>query len=141
MKTVHITRMQSTDQGTPGYFVFDATAIRCMELPWRDNRAGESCIKPGTYRAEIYQSPKHGPVYMLKDVPGRSDVEIHPANFAGDASIHWQCELLGCIAPAMAIGQLVNRLGEKQTAGLESRAAFTEFMTWATGEPLEVVIT
>jgi Family of unknown function (DUF5675) len=140
VKTLHITRQPSTDQGTPGYFVFDGTALRCMELPWRDNLPGKSCIPPGVYTAKLYQSPKHGPVYMLQGVPGRSDVEIHVANFAGDASLKWTCELLGCIAPAMSIGQRENHLGVMQTAGVSSRDAFNEFMTWAGGEPLMVAI-
>ncbi|RTL40574.1 MAG: hypothetical protein EKK53_15410 [Burkholderiales bacterium] len=140
MKTLHITRQACTDQGTPGYFAFDATVLRCIELPWRDNKPQVSCIPPGTYQARIYQSPKNGRVYMLQDVPGRSDVEIHPANFAGDVAFGWKCELLGCIAPAMSIGKLTPPGGREQLAGLQSRDAFAEFMAWAAGEPLQVVI-
>lgn len=140
MKTLTITRRPSTDQGTWGYFEFGGTVLRDMELPWRDNATGKSCIPPGTYQAEIYNSPKHGQVYMLQGVPGRSDVEIHAANFAGDSSLGWACELLGCIAPAMSIGTLENANGQEQMAGLQSRAALAQFMAWVGGEPLQVVI-
>lgn len=140
MKTLTITRQPSTDQGTPGYFAFDGTVLRCMELPWRDNQPRVSCIPPGTYRAELYASPKHGTVYMLQGVPGRSDVEIHAANFAGDASMGFACELLGCIAPAMSIGRASQPGKPEQTAGLQSRAALAQFMAWAAGEPLTVEI-
>lgn len=142
MKTVTITRQASTDQGTPGTFAFGDRALRCMELPWRDNAPGLSCIPPGTYRAELYNSPKHGQVYMLQGVPGRSDVEIHAANFAGDRTLGWACELLGCIAPAESIG-LMTPQGHAlaQLDGMASRAAMAEFMAWANGEPIEIVIT
>jgi hypothetical protein len=146
VKTLYITRKPSTDQGTPGYFSFGSRVLRCIELPWRDNAPGRSCIPPGTYRAELYASPKHGTVYMLQDVPGRSDVEIHAANFAGDSDLDWKCELLGCIAPAESIGTMENTAegqhkGQEQLAGISSRAALAEFMTWAGGEPIEITIT
>ncbi len=141
MKTLTITRKPSTDQGTPGYFSFGDRTLRCMELPWRDNKPRVSCIPPGTYRAALYNSPKHGTVYMLQGVPGRSDVEIHSANFAGDTSLGWACELLGCIAPAESIGTMAPQGKPEQMAGLQSRAALAEFMTWANGEPIEIVIT
>lgn len=140
MKTVIITRQPSTDQGTPGTFQFGDTTLSCMELPWRDNQPGASCIPVGTYRAEIYESPRHGRVYMLQGVPGRSDVEIHAANFAGDKELGWQCELLGCIAPAESIGTLVNLYGADQMAGLHSKDALTALMVWAAGDPIQVVI-
>lgn len=139
-KTVTITREPSTDEGTAGAFQFGDSTLACMELPWRDNWPGVSCIPPGTYRAEIYESPRHGRVYMLQDVPGRSDVEIHAANFAGDKSLGWSCELLGCIAPAESIGRLVNLKGADQLAGLHSKDALTAFMIWAAGDPIQVVI-
>ena len=140
MKTMTITRQPSTDQGTPGYLGFDGTVLRSLELPWRGNAPGKSCIPPGTYLAEIYMSPRHGRVYMLQGVPNRSDVEIHPANFAGDADRGWRCELLGCIAPCMSIGQLTPPGGVEQLAGLQSRDAFAELMAWGAGDPIQVVI-
>ena len=140
MKTLFITREPSTDQGTPGYFRFGGRALRCIELPWRDNHTGTSCIPTGTYMASLYNSPKHGTVYMLQGVPGRSDVEIHAANFAGDSSIGWACELLGCIAPGESIGPLENHNGQQQMAALQSRAALAEFMAWANGEPIQINI-
>jgi len=56
--------------------------FRCLslELPWLDNRKNISCIPEGTYRAVKYNSPKHGEVILLKDVPGRSMIEIHTGN-------------------------------------------------------------
>lgn len=55
-------------------------------------------IPTGTYEIELYNSPKHGKnTPQLKNVPGRSNIQIHVANFAD--------ELLGCIAPGTEHGK------------------------------------
>lgn len=53
----------------------------------------ELMIPIGEYEADVYLSPKaHGfPVLLLKNVPDRSYIEMHPAN--------WPHQLEGCIAP------------------------------------------
>jgi hypothetical protein len=135
MKTATITRGPSTDEGTFGVLTFDGSSLHTTELPWRDNAAGASCIPPGTYRCEIVQSPKFGRVYGLRDVPGRSNILIHAANYGGDKAKGLRCELLGCIAPAMTVGKL-----NGQMAGLSSKVALAEFMAWAGGEPLELEV-
>lgn len=65
--------------------------FKTVELPWKDNQRRISCIPAGTYTAIKHHSPKFGPCLWLQDVPGRSEILIHPANF-------WH-DLLGCIAP------------------------------------------
>lgn len=57
--------------------------FRCftLELPWRGNSRSISCIPSGTYRAGRYDSPKHGDVLLLEDVPNRTYIEIHAGNF------------------------------------------------------------
>lgn len=64
-----------------------------LELPWRDNRIGQSCIPPGQYRLVHRTSPKFGRHIHVLDVPGRTFILIHPANFVS--------QLRGCIAPGM----------------------------------------
>ena len=65
--------------------------FKTVELPWKDNQRRVSCIPAGTYTAIKHHSPKFGPCLWIQDVPGRSEILIHPANF-------WH-DLLGCIAP------------------------------------------
>ena len=65
--------------------------FKTVELPWKDNQRRISCIPPGTYTAIKHTSPKFGPCLWILDVPGRSEILIHPANY-------WH-DLLGCIAP------------------------------------------
>ena len=71
-----------------------------LELPWMDNAPFDSCIPPGEYESEFYESPKlNGKlVLMLKDVPGRDHIQMHPANFTR--------EIDGCIAPGNSIKHL-----------------------------------
>lgn len=65
--------------------------FKTVELPWKDNQRCISCIPKGTYTAIKHHSPKFGPCLWIQNVPGRSEILIHPANF-------WH-DLLGCIAP------------------------------------------
>ena len=48
-------------------------------------------IRPGTYSAQIYQSPRNGRVLLL-DVPGRTFIEIHAGNSVKDTT---GCILVG----------------------------------------------
>lgn len=65
--------------------------FKTVELPWKNNQRRISCIPPGTYTAIKHNSPKFGACLWIQDVPDRSEILIHPANF-------WH-DLLGCIAP------------------------------------------
>ena len=80
-----------------------------VELPWRDNQRGISCIPAQVYEAEaIFRHSrrhlsdddirKYG--IWLKDVPQRSGIVIHIANFVR--------QLEGCIAPGTNFRDLDN---------------------------------
>jgi hypothetical protein len=62
-----------------------------LELPWKDNQRRVSCIPEGTYKAVKHRSPKFGESVWIQNVPNRSEILIHPANYVR--------QLLGCIAP------------------------------------------
>ena len=142
MITATLVRSQSTDDGTFGKFTLSTgESWCCLELPWKDNHPQTSCILPGpgdtaTYTVKTINSPKHGnPTYQVQDVPNRSMVEIHSANFAGDESKGLHCQLLGCIALGKSIGIL-----EDQQALLNSKVAVKEFMDILNGEVFELTI-
>lgn len=67
---------------------------RTVELPWKDNQRNISCIPPGKYPGELRTSEKYGKHVHIKEVPNRSYILIHPANFVS--------QLRGCIAPGQA---------------------------------------
>lgn len=141
MRRATITRAPSTDEGTFGTLALDdGPRLMSLELPWRDNATGASCIPTGVYRCELVNSPRFGKVFEVRDVPGRQNILIHAANFAGDTAKGWHSQLLGCIAPISALGALRNPAGKVQRAGMDSKAALAQVMAWAGGLPFELEI-
>lgn len=71
-------------------------SIQTLELKWRDNAIGESCIPAGIYVVDRDYTGKQT-WYRFRDeeVAPRSAIEIHPANKLS--------QLQGCIAPCMEI--------------------------------------
>lgn len=77
-----------------GYVYYDTKIIykfKTLELPWKNNERRVSCIPVGIYKAKKHQSPKFGQSFWLQNVPGRSEVLVHPGNFTS--------QILGCILP------------------------------------------
>jgi len=103
-----ITRLQdkSSNTGTFGYMAIDGADFCCTcEQPWDDNKPDVSCIPPGDYDLQPYDSPKHGPTVVFhnpalgiygtpEQIPagatGRSLCEIHIGNYPSDVE--------GCVA-------------------------------------------
>jgi Family of unknown function (DUF5675) len=112
--------------------------FRWLELPWRNNTPGKSCIPIGVFTAHVVQSPHFGyPVYRLDFVPGRTLVEIHKANWAGDVDKGLYSDLEGCMAPGTGVGDLVPPgRTDPQRALLDSGDAFKRFMDLCKGQPL-----
>lgn len=139
MRTAILERIETSDYGTFGIFTLDdGTSWHSGELPWNDNEHGTSCIPAGTYRCTWINSPKHGECYQVLDVPGRSMIEIHSANFMGATSKGYACQLLGCIALGKSVGHLE---GREQTALLQSRVAISEFENNMNQADFELTIT
>lgn len=134
------TRTSSGDAGTFGVITLGRFRCFTLELPWRDNRPRRSCIPVGTYRCGIVQSPKFGRVYQVFDVPGRSAILIHPANFAGDVDLGLDSQLHGCIALGMRLGAIRNKAGAMQPVVAVSRPAVSAFMAEAKGEPFTLEV-
>lgn len=95
----YLIRQASTPQGTFGALFDKEKKQLCVmvERPWLDNQPRISCIPTGSYTVQRYESPSKGPVFSVLDVPGRSDIEIHAAN--------WFFQLEGCIAVGDSIEQ------------------------------------
>lgn len=99
-----------------------------LERPWIDNNddgkrdRGVSCIQAGTYVAKRRKdSPKHGEVFELQDVPDATNIQIHAANLPD--------ELEGCIALGTAFGQVQRKQDANALPGIvSSKAALAAFM-------------
>lgn len=143
MRTAVLERLTESDAGTFGRLTLDDGAkFLTGELPWRDNKTGKSCIPPGVYLCSWAISPKHGWCYHVDSVPGRSDVEIHSANWMGDVMKQnpvtgkpYQCQLLGCIALGTTTGML-----DGQMSVLDSRHAIDGFHENLKRESFQLVI-
>jgi hypothetical protein len=105
MRTFYLRRIAHTSRSTRGlFFAPDGVTTLCQALErGPSNPDGHVRIPAGTYKLILHQpsefdasltgklgSAYHG-VIRLVDVPGRTAIEIHPANEVE--------ELKGCIAP------------------------------------------
>lgn len=99
MKTAILRRKIIGDTGTFGELVIDDQKFTSGELPPRGNAKDLSSIPAGEYLCKWQWSPKwKRDVYHLQDVPGRTVIEIHPANHFGDTALGLHAEVDGCIA-------------------------------------------
>ena len=116
---ITLTRVESSDQGTFGRLLDWYT----LELPWRENRIGLSCLPEGQYGAFWAFSPSfRKKTYRLTKTSPRGGILIHSANLAGDKSKGYRAQLQGCIALGERLGWL-----DGQKAVLVSRPAVAAF--------------
>jgi len=125
MEKCTLYRFQSNQYGTYGLFTFpDGETIVMGELPWRNNLPNVSCISKGEYVVRPHQSSTFGSCYIVDNVPNRSHILIHKANFCGDRNNkNLRTDLKGCLAPGLRIGNLTKANGRYQIAVLSSADA------------------
>lgn len=155
MRKATLTRNETGPEGTFGTLVTDqGFTCRTLELPWHDNRGGVSCVPPGKYLFRWRtDSPAHGECYeewddpvttAKEDVPGRDHIQIHAANLAGDASLGYVAQLLGCIALGHSVETFPPNLapaGIKPQRGITgSKATVTSFAAHMRKETFELTI-
>ena len=85
MKLV-VQRDTFTVNSTSGELSIDETFFCYTLEPRSDRSEGKPyCIPVGTYPIALLESPRFGMVTPhVLDVPGFSEIEIHPGNFPGD---------------------------------------------------------
>ena len=123
---VELRRHWYSPTATIGTLRVGETECYSIELPWKNNERGISCIPQGTYPMVLEHSLRFNrKLWELKNVPNRSEVKLHPANVAS--------QLEGCIAPGLQLG--VMQSGTALDALMKVLAALPA------GEPVEIVIT
>lgn len=101
--------------GTNGMLLKDGHLIcSTIELPWKKNEHGVSCIPEGKYLLKKRYSEHLGWHLLVTAVPQRDLILLHPANDALK-------ELRGCIAPVSLI------TGEGK--GSDSRVAMAQVIS------------
>ena len=117
-----IIRVEQGDDGTFGVLKLEGKCFCVtLELPWYDidndgySDKNVSCIPDGKYICYRYQSPTHGEVWEIQDVPKRTRVQIHAGNTVKDT--------LGCILVAQHFSKL-----QGNRAILNSGNTFKQFM-------------
>ena len=136
-KSAILHRLQMTADGPFGLLQLEhGPLLHSGELPWKNNMPGRSCIPQGQYRCTWAPSAKLGRAcYHVRNVPGRSHILIHPANFCGDADLGRRTEIEGCITMGMTIGNLGG-----QMALLDSRKAVSLLEDWGHQEDFDLTI-
>ncbi len=110
MDRIILERFETSDQGTFGKIRIENEYFYTMELPWRDNHSNVSCIPAGIYECRFTLSARFGyGMYLVENVNQRNGVRIHSANFAGDKTLGFRCQLAGCIALGMHLGKMANQ--------------------------------
>lgn len=122
---IAVLRQKTTDDGTPGIITVLDTgwARKSLELPWRNNRRGESCIITDSYSCDIWYSEHLGRnVLRLEDKHGRQDCLVHNATWAGDVGKGDITQVHGCTAVGDAFAQVQRPDGKMQFGILNSKA-------------------
>nr|VFK58914.1 MAG: hypothetical protein BECKUNK1418G_GA0071005_100548 [Candidatus Kentron sp. UNK]VFK68630.1 MAG: hypothetical protein BECKUNK1418H_GA0071006_100448 [Candidatus Kentron sp. UNK] len=102
MHKITLMRFANHPFGTVGELLLpNGERLYTVEAPWRGNAPNVSCIPCGEYEVAPDTDGNHQ-YWRLLDVPERSGIEIHAANYFINPFTERQ-ELHGCIAPGMRI--------------------------------------
>lgn len=122
-------RQTSDEQGTFGIFTINEKSYFSLELPNKNNQPNISCVPTGEYNVFLRFSPHFKKnLYCLHNVPNRSTILIHGANFAGDEELGYQTHLQGCIALGKSKGRALNKYKQMQKCIFTSQPALDDFM-------------
>ncbi len=109
---LHLKRYAYAPGATLGRLrVDDETTLFSVERPWLGNKPFESCIPQGVYRCKRYSSAKYPDTFEVCDVPGRSKILIHVAN--------WTEDVQGCIG--LGLDPMPDRFGVSKSRDAMNR--------------------
>ena len=115
---VYLERFAYFDTGTLGKVWVGDWSCYTVERPWKNNQANVSCIPEGDYKCEPFTGTRFQDVVQILDVPDRTFILFHVANFPHDVE--------GCIG----LGSRFNS-GALEPAVYDSRVTTAEFFVQA----------
>lgn len=102
-RLVTLTRTIKSKFGTFGNL--DTGSFKCATLERPESIVDHPAIPVGEYDVDWTDvHPHHNPCYEVMNVPNRTAILIHAAN--------WYQELLGCIAPGATVEGVIDIYGE-----------------------------
>lgn len=139
MIAARLTRLVGDDEGTLGRLELPGWWCWSLELPWRDNRTNCSRIVAGRYEL-VWVTPRRAfsgfrELYLVRAVPGRSGILVHPGTFAGDVEKRYRADSWGCLLLGMQRGALAG-----QRSLFNSRRAVRELHELAQRRPVQLTI-
>ena len=116
MAKITIFRLKQNEFQTTGIlWVKPFFFCRTLELPWKNNQRNVSCIPPGVYPAQKYLSiSKDQWVVQIKNVPGRSGIQIHSGNTYRDIK---GCIIVGIGEKDIDNDGIIDVIKSKKTMG------------------------
>ncbi len=125
---IRLERFLHADNFTLGRLFVGNEVFFTIEKPWKDNEPFISCIPVGKYICKKYSSDKYPNTYEITEVPNRTQILFHVANYARD--------VLGCIGIGLGVGCWFDRgnflhavtESESMIGVTNSRNAVNQFM-------------
>ena len=120
MTEIRLDRFCYHPNGTLGVIDLEGERFWSIERPWLDNAPNISCIPTGTYGLGWRVSPRFGETWHVKDVPDRTHILIHVANYSKDVQgcIGLGTSLMGDTIAVASSKNAVKRF-EELTEGLD----------------------
>lgn len=115
-----VTITRTMDDGIQALGDLNIGSFNCktLERPWKNNQVNISCIPKGTYHCSYTFSLSHlGWTYAIQNVPGRSGIRIHSANYYTD--------LEGCIGLGSGYKDINN---DREVDIINSKATVAAFI-------------
>lgn len=133
MLKVTLTRAFADSKVTMGMLKIDNVEhepIFTLENPWRNN-GPDSSIPAGIYQCEPHSGSHFKDVWILRDVPHRTFILIHPGNTEKDT--------LGCILLGLGAGvRAISQSGDAIKFFRSLVGTSGKFQLTVTGHPMEL---
>ena len=108
-------------EGTLGVIKIADKKLFTIERPWLGNAQNVSCIPTGTYLTRWRESPRFGFTWELQDVPDRTYILIHAANYPSNVQ--------GCIG--LGEGLMGDKIAVSNSRkAVKTFESLTEGMQW-----------